>query len=246
VPAVVAKESRSVPAFSENTCKVAVGYTESVTCGAEPASAVGVLETTACGVGLSYAAATRYTGALFRSQGPTCFPWASPPASYAFYAEGAAIAPSALPVMTRAFEGVGRLQVRRYDTAVAQAIDSQPAFYDTVRKAAGPVCMSSRAVGVSFYGDGECTKPVWVESKTKPDPACAGPGVDVLYRQTGAASCGALPRLELFEVGAPATNVPILYSWDGTTCTDSGFSPAENDVFTTAPATAPALEVVTE
>jgi hypothetical protein len=256
VPGVVANVSVGVPAFSDDQCKAPLGYTENVTCDAEPASAVGVLEPSACGMARAYAAATKQTGTRYRSFSNTCFQWTVPPASWAFYTPGAAIAPSSLPVMDTLLEGAGRIKARRYATAAAKAIDSRPTLYDSTladtciaeQTPLGLRCLPSTTSAVSFYADDKCAVPAFVESKTKPDPACAAPRPKIIYREKSAAACGGLPTLELFAVGAAVTT-PVIYTLDGTTCKDSGISPTVNDVFGTTPATdatVAALVYVTE
>jgi hypothetical protein len=255
VPAVIAPVSRGVPAFSDAMCKNPVGY-RVAGCGAEPVSAVGMFAPpNACGAQeMYYAVATKLATAPYRSQGASCFPWATP-AGYEFYTPGATI-PADLPDLPTVLEGAGRLKVRRYETGEGNRIDSRPAFYDAIRQAPcllqqttkGLRCMSERAFGVSYYADDKCTMPVHVESKTKPDPQCAAPRVQILYVDKGA-SCGGLPTLELYEVGA-ATTAAKLYRADSTMgCVDSGTDPTVNDVFATTPATdttSAALQLVTE
>jgi hypothetical protein len=253
----VANVSIGVPYFSDAQCKLPLGYVETELCDAEPASAVGVLEPGACGPARAYVGATRYADAKFRSFNASCFAAPPPPAGWAFYAPGASIAPSSLPAMTQVLEGAGRLKVRRYVTGGGQTVDSRPALYDSTLQDAclpqqtplGLRCLPSTTSAVTFYGDDKCTQPVFIESKIKPDdPACLVPRPKIIYREKSPGTCGGLPTLELFAVGA-ATAATTLYTLNGTSCVDSGFSTAVNDVFATTPATdatAAALASVTE
>jgi hypothetical protein len=158
--------------------------------------------------------------------------------------------------MTTLLQGAGRLKPRRYATGASKPIDSRPALYDSTlqdtcipeQTSLGLRCLPSTTSGISFYADDKCTVPAHVESATKDDPACAVPRPKVIYREKTAGTCGGLPTLELFAVGAAVTT-PVIYTLDGTTCKDSGISPTVNDVFGTTPATdttTAALAFVTE
>jgi hypothetical protein len=257
IPGVVANVSIGVPYFTDAQCKMPLGYVETERCDAEPASAVGVLEPSACGQSRAYVEATKQTGARFRSgANVTCFPAPPPPDGWAFYTPGAAIAPGSLPTMATSLQGAGRLKVRRYLTSATKPIDSRPALYDSTLQDAcipeqtplGLRCLPETTSAVIFYGDAQCANPVFIESKTKPAAGCAGPRAKIIYREKTAATCGGLPTLELFEVGAAVT-VTKIYVLNGTDCLDSGFSPTVNDVFSTTAATdasAAALAYVTE
>jgi hypothetical protein len=257
VPAVVAPASRSVPAFSDTMCKNPVGYL-SRTCATEPVTAVGLWAADTCGQTMYFAKPTKLATMPYRSQGPACFPWTAPPAYTEFYTPGETITIGELPGMPAALEGAGRLKVRRYDTACGVRMDVNTAFYDSVRKGLciperttkGLRCMPANAYAVTFFADDKCASPVHLESKIKTDdPRCAVPRPEVLYVDRGGATCGGLPTLELYAVGAAITPTK-LYRADSTMgCVADGTDPAANDVFGTTPATeetTPSLESVTE
>jgi hypothetical protein len=256
VPAVVAPASRSVPAFADAMCKNPVGYLSRV-CAAEPVTAVGLWAADTCGQTMYYAEATKLATMPYRSQGAACFPWTAPPADYEFYTPGETIPIGALPDLSTVLEGAGRLKVRRYDTSGVR-MDVNTQFYDSIRKGLcipetttkGLRCMPANAYGVTFYADDKCASPVHLESKKKlDDPLCAVPRPEVLYVDKGGATCGGLPTLDLYAVGAPITPAKLYRADSDKGCVADDMDPTANDVFATTPAddaTTPALTVVTE
>ena len=260
VPAAAVSLS-GLPTYADDTCKKQVAAA-SADCEAEPVSAVRVPTSGTCGETIYYYDTSKLATVPYQSvqtmSGQTmCAPLNMPPAGETFYVVGDAIPSGALPDLPTVLDGTARLKLRRYESETSLPLDLDPIFYDAIHQSTcsptmttkGLRCVPTRAARLSSFADDKCTLPLYVESKTKPDLACALPSPDVAYIDKGGAVCGGQSTLELYEIGAAVTPSQLYFANPTMGCVASATDPATVDVFETTLATddtTVALEIFTE